>query len=121
MGSPRDRYRSAESKPGPNVSQSAAESATADPSAAPNPESGSDATRAAGPDTSSSAVTRDQELLHAKRDSSRHMNLTYWETVVVGWRILWEGIGGFVLALFLGNLVVVGLLPELTGPCRSTV
>jgi hypothetical protein len=44
------------------------------------------------------------------------MNLTYWETVVVGWRILWEGIGGFVLALFLGNLVVVGLLP-----CRSTV
>ena len=42
------------------------------------------------------------------------MKLTYWESVVVGWRILWQGIGGFVLALFLGNLVVVGLLPELT-------
>ena len=65
------------------------------------------------------------------------MNLTYWETVVVGWRILWQGIGGFVLALFLGNLVVVGLLVVrglingLFGtfrlvvhrdePCRSTV
>lgn len=59
MGSPRGRYRSAESKPRPNVSQSAAESATADPSAASDPESGPDATCAAGPDTSSSAVNRD--------------------------------------------------------------
>ena len=42
------------------------------------------------------------------------MHLTYWEMVAVSWRILWQGIGGFVLALFLGNLVVVGLLPELT-------
>lgn len=36
------------------------------------------------------------------------MNLSYWEMVAVGWRILWQGIGGFVLTLFLGNL------PELT-------
>ena len=42
------------------------------------------------------------------------MDLSYWETVAVGWRILWQGIGGFVLALFLGNLAVLGLLPELT-------
>ena len=42
------------------------------------------------------------------------MNLSYWETVAVGWRILWQGIGGFVLTLFLGNLVVLGALPELT-------
>jgi hypothetical protein len=40
--------------------------------------------------------------------------LTYWESVAVGWRILWQGIGGFVLALFLGNLAVVAMLPELT-------
>ncbi|HEU4502689.1 MAG TPA: hypothetical protein VFR82_13630 [Nitrospira sp.] len=40
--------------------------------------------------------------------------LTYWESVSIGWRILWQGIGGFVLALFLGSLAVVGLLPELT-------
>ena len=39
---------------------------------------------------------------------------TYWESVAIGWRILWQGIGGFVLALFLANLVVVGFLPELT-------
>jgi hypothetical protein len=42
------------------------------------------------------------------------MNLTYYETVVVGWRILWQGIGGFLLSLFLGNLAVLGMLPELT-------
>ena len=40
--------------------------------------------------------------------------LTYWESVSIGWRILWQGIGGFVLALFLGSLALVGLLPELT-------
>ena len=32
------------------------------------------------------------------------MKLSYWEMVAVGWRILWQGIGGFVLMLFLGNL-----------------
>jgi len=42
------------------------------------------------------------------------MKLSYWEMVAVGWRILWQGIGGFVLTLFLGNLVVLGILPELT-------
>ena len=42
------------------------------------------------------------------------MYLSYWETVVVGWRILWQGIGGFVLTLFLANLVLLGFLPELT-------
>jgi hypothetical protein len=42
------------------------------------------------------------------------MDLSYWEKVAVGWRILWQGIGGFVLALFFGNLVVLSALPELT-------
>jgi predicted MFS family arabinose efflux permease len=42
------------------------------------------------------------------------MDLNYWETVTVGWRILWQGIGGFVGTLFLGNLVVLSALPELT-------
>ena len=40
--------------------------------------------------------------------------LTYWESVSIGWRILWQAIGGFVLALFLSSMVVLGLLPELT-------
>lgn len=46
------------------------------------------------------------------------MNLSYWETVAVGWRILWQGIGGFVLALFLANLLLLAFLPELmrSGP-----
>jgi len=34
--------------------------------------------------------------------------------VAVGWRILWQGIGGFVLTLFLGNIIVLSILPELT-------
>ena len=34
--------------------------------------------------------------------------------VAVGWRILWQGIGGFVLTLVIGNLIVLGVLPELT-------
>jgi predicted MFS family arabinose efflux permease len=42
------------------------------------------------------------------------MDLNYWETVAVGWRILWQGIGGFVGTLFLGNFVVLSALPELT-------
>jgi hypothetical protein len=42
------------------------------------------------------------------------MTPKYWETVVIGWRILWQGIGGFLLALFLLNLIILGLQPELT-------
>lgn len=42
------------------------------------------------------------------------MKPSYWETVAIGWRILWQGIGGFVLALFLANLILLGWLPELT-------
>jgi hypothetical protein len=42
------------------------------------------------------------------------MNLSYWELVTVGWTILWQGIGGFVLTLLFGNLIILGLLPELT-------
>jgi hypothetical protein len=42
------------------------------------------------------------------------MSLTYWEMVAVGWRILWQGIGGFVVTLLLGNLILLSVLPELT-------
>ena len=42
------------------------------------------------------------------------MTPSYWDTIAIGWRIFWQGIGGFVLALFLANLVLLGLLPELT-------
>lgn len=42
------------------------------------------------------------------------MSLSYWETVSVGWRILWQGIGGFVLTLVLGNFILLSILPELT-------
>jgi hypothetical protein len=42
------------------------------------------------------------------------MNLSYREMLVVAWRILWQGIGGFFLMLVLGNLVVLAVLPELT-------
>ena len=42
------------------------------------------------------------------------IHLSYWERVAVGWRILWQGIGGFVLSLVLVNLMILSLLPELT-------
>ena len=42
------------------------------------------------------------------------MSLNYWEMVAVGWRILWQGVGGFVLMLFLGNFILLSILPELT-------
>jgi hypothetical protein len=38
----------------------------------------------------------------------------YWETVVIGWRILWQGVGSFLLALFFANVAVLSFLPELT-------
>ena len=40
--------------------------------------------------------------------------LTYWESVWIGWRIIWQAIGGFVLALFLSSMALLGLRPELT-------
>jgi hypothetical protein len=46
--------------------------------------------------------------------STTQTSLSYWEMVAVGWRIFWQGIGGFVLTLFLGNLVLLSSLPELT-------
>jgi hypothetical protein len=42
------------------------------------------------------------------------MVMSYWEAVAIGWRILWQGIGGFVLALCLANVLLLGWLPELT-------
>jgi hypothetical protein len=42
------------------------------------------------------------------------MTPRYWDSVAIGWRILWQGIGSFVLALFLANLAVLGWQPELT-------
>ena len=42
------------------------------------------------------------------------MHLSYWEMVTVGWRILWQAIGGFIVILVLGNFAVLGMLPELT-------
>jgi hypothetical protein len=39
--------------------------------------------------------------------------LTYWESVSIGWRILWQAIGGFVLALFLSSMAVGGQVTEL--------
>ena len=42
------------------------------------------------------------------------MSLSYWEMVAVGWRILWQGIGGFVVTLVLGNFFLFSVIPELT-------
>ena len=42
------------------------------------------------------------------------MSLNYWEMVAVGWRILWQGIGGFVVTLVLGNFFLLTVIPELT-------
>ncbi len=39
---------------------------------------------------------------------------TYRETVAIGWRIFWQAVAGFLLILFLVNLALLRLLPELT-------
>jgi hypothetical protein len=38
----------------------------------------------------------------------------YGVLVLIGWRILWQAVGSFLLLLFLANLALLSLLPELT-------
>jgi hypothetical protein len=38
----------------------------------------------------------------------------YREALAIGWRILWQGVGSFMAALFVANLLLLVLLPELT-------
>ena len=40
---------------------------------------------------------------------------SYWDTVAISSRILWQGIGSFLLALLFANLVLLGWLPVETG------
>ena len=108
-------YRSAEPEPRPDVSESAAGSA------APGADSANDATPWSWSDAASSPISvpesfsvSEEGIAHLKCYLKLVMRLNYWEMVAVGWRILWQGIGGFVVTLFLGNLVVLGVLPELT-------
>ena len=41
------------------------------------------------------------------------MQPRYWETLRIGWRILWQGVGSFMAVLFLLNLLLLTWLPEL--------
>lgn len=41
------------------------------------------------------------------------MQPRYWEALVIGWRILWQGVGSIMAALFTLNLLLLALLPEL--------
>ncbi|MEO8342128.1 MAG: hypothetical protein ABI604_20940 [Nitrospirota bacterium] len=41
------------------------------------------------------------------------MQSRYWEAQMIGWRILWQGTGTVVAALFTMNLLLLALLPEL--------
>lgn len=41
------------------------------------------------------------------------MQPRYWEALVIGWRILWQGVGSTMAALFTLNLLLLTLLPEL--------
>jgi hypothetical protein len=38
----------------------------------------------------------------------------YREALAIGWRILWQGVGSFMAALFVANVLLLILLPELT-------
>jgi hypothetical protein len=38
----------------------------------------------------------------------------YRDAVIIGWSLLWRGTGSFLLLLFLANLAMMALLPELT-------
>lgn len=39
---------------------------------------------------------------------------TYRESVRLGWALLWRGAGSFVLLMFMGNVALLFLVPELT-------
>lgn len=41
------------------------------------------------------------------------MQPRYWETLRIGWRILWQGVGSFMALLFILNLLLLTWLPEL--------
>lgn len=41
------------------------------------------------------------------------MQPRYWEALMIGWRILWQGVGSCLAVLFLLNLLLLALLPEL--------
>ncbi len=43
----------------------------------------------------------------------------YREALAIGWRILWRGVGSFMAALFVANLLLLALLPELTRTAPS--
>jgi len=60
--------------------------------------------------------TRNPESEHPSepRDALYERRARYWETVAIGWRIFWQGIGSFILLLFVANLLLLGFLPELT-------
>jgi hypothetical protein len=41
------------------------------------------------------------------------MEPTYWESMRIGWTILWRGVGSVVLLLTLVNALIIVSLPEL--------
>ena len=41
------------------------------------------------------------------------MQPRYWEALRIGWRILWQGVGSFMALLFILNLLLLTVLPEL--------
>ena len=42
------------------------------------------------------------------------MTPTYWESIRVGWTILWRGVGSVMLLLMLINGLIIASLPELS-------
>jgi hypothetical protein len=46
---------------------------------------------------------------------------TYWESIQVGWTILWRGVGSMLLLLMLINGLILTSLPELSRTSPSWV
>jgi hypothetical protein len=115
LGGAGRRYRSTEPEPRSDVSEPAADPAASgtDPADDAVPWSGADAASPPVATPESSAMS-EEGTTKFKQYVKSSMKLSYWEMVAVGWRIFWQGIGGFVLTLILGNLVVLSILPELT-------
>lgn len=45
----------------------------------------------------------------------------YWESVRIGWPLLWRGTGTVLVLLFVANLALLGVLPELSRTSPSPV
>ncbi len=60
-------------------------------------------------------LTRGVSIRHVTTSANQPSPLPgYWESVRIGWPLLWRGTGTVVVLLFVANMALLGVLPELS-------